>query len=612
MPGRTLRLTGFRAVLAVPLMREAGARGAIFLWRREPGLFSPDQVALVQTFARQAIIAIENARLFQEVRARNADLSEALEQQTATGEILRAIASSPTDIQPVLETVVRSAARFCAAPDVALLRVDGSVLRGAAAVGAFADVLRSGVGSIDALEIPATRASVTGRAVVDRRTVHVHDLAAESEREYPTGRELQRRFGHHTILATPLLREGMPLGVIALFRMEVNPFSDRQVELLRTFADQAVIAIENVRLFTELGDRNRDLTEALEQQTATSEILRVISQSQTDVQPVFDTIVAAASKLCGAASANVFTFDGELIQLAAFVNVNPEYVRALRSYYPKPPGRDTAVTRAIQTCAVAAIPDVDEDRDYSVELKSLGGGFRSILAVPLVREGRPIGGIAIGRLDPGPFSDSQVALLQTFADQAIIAIENVRLFTELGDRNRDLTEALEQQTATSEILRAISSSPTDVQPVFDIIGESAERLCNAEISVVSRVDGDLIRMVAVHGVTAEGREAIRRFFPDAVGRRNSDRALDPQAGRGACRRRARGSRLRRQGRGAGGPIPRLSRACRCSARARSSARSSSRVTSRGIFTDAQVQLLKTFADQAVIADRERAPVHRTR
>ena len=237
-------------------------------------------------------VATDDAR----VRALEMRLAEALEQQEATSEILRAIASSPTDIQPVLETVVRAAARFCGAPDVALLRVDGGVLRGAAAVGAFGEMLIRRSGGIEALEMPLTRESVSGRAAVERRSVHVHDLAAESEDEYPMGRELQRRLGHRTMLAVPLLREGVTVGVIDLFRTEVKPFSDKQVELLRTFADQAVIAIENVRLFTELGTRNRDLTVALEQQTATSEILRAISSSPTDVQPVFDIIGESAEK----------------------------------------------------------------------------------------------------------------------------------------------------------------------------------------------------------------------------------------------------------------------------------------------------------------------------
>jgi GAF domain-containing protein len=226
-------------------------------------ILRPDQVELVQTFARQAAIAIENVRLFNELGNRNRDLGQSLEQQEATSEILRAIAGSPTDIQPVLETVVRAAARFCGAPDVLLMRVDGDVLRGAAAVGSFADVLRARSGSIAGVEMALTRESVSGRAAVDRCTVHVHDLAAESESEYPVGRELQRRYGHRTLLAVPLLREGTTIGVLVLFRTEVNPFSDRQLQLTRTFADQAVIAIENVRLFMEVEARNRDLSEAL-------------------------------------------------------------------------------------------------------------------------------------------------------------------------------------------------------------------------------------------------------------------------------------------------------------------------------------------------------------
>jgi GAF domain-containing protein len=510
--------TGFRAALAVPLVREAGAYGAIFLWRREPGLFAPDQVALVQTFAQQAAIAIENVRLFKEVNARNGDLAEALEQQEATSEILRAIASSPTDIQPVLETVVRAAARFCGAPDVALLRVDGSVLRGAAAVGAFGEMLIHRSGGIEALEIPLTRESVSGRAAVERRSVHVHDLAAESEDEYPRGRELQRRLGHHTMLAMPLLREGATVGVIDLFRTEVKPFSEKQVELLRTFADQAVIAIENVRLFTELGTRNRDLTVALEQQTATSEILRAISSSPTDVQPVFDVIGENAERLCDADFSVVSKIDGELIQMVALHGMSAEGRASVGSHFPMRVDAETITARTIRRCAVVHIADVLADPDYESKDAALVSGYRSCLGVPMFREGQVTGSIFVARRKPGLFTDSQVQLLQTFADQAVIAIENVRLFTELERRNRDLTEALEQQTATSEILRVISQSPTDVQPVFDTIVAAAHKLCRASSANVFTFDGKLIHLAALVNVDAEYVDALRGFFPRAPGR----------------------------------------------------------------------------------------------
>jgi len=512
------RFTGFRAVLAVPLMREADAYGAIFLWRREPGLFAPDQVAVVQTFARQAAIAIANVRLFKELETRNHELIESLEQQEATSEILRAIARSPTDIQPVLETVVRAAARFCGAPDVALLRVDGNVLRGATAVGAFADALKLGVGSVDALEIPLTNESVSGRAAVQRRSLHIHDLAAESEDEFPKGRELQRLFGHRTILVTPLLREGVALGVIGLFRMVVEPFSDKQVELLKTFADQAVIAIENVRLFTELAARNHDLTEALEQQTATSEILRVISRSPTDVQPVFDIIAERAEKLCGADVAVVSSFDGVLIELAAIHGMVPEAVKIARTLFPMKINSQAITAGVIRSAAVVHIPDVLAEQSYELKDFARAAQYRGALGVPIVRSRRVIGSIFVGRATPGLFTDAQVQLLKTFADQAVIAIENVRLFKELQVRNHDLTEALEQQTATSEILRVISQSQTDAQPVFETIAEAAMKLCRAAAANVYTFDGDLIHLAALVNVNPEYGEALRRLFPRPPGR----------------------------------------------------------------------------------------------
>jgi signal transduction histidine kinase len=259
--------------------------------------------------------------------------------------------------------------------------------------------------------------------------------------------------------------------------------------LVKTFADQAVIAIENVRLFTALEGRNRDLTEALEQQTATSEILRVISQSQTDVQPVFDTIVAAAMKLCSASSANVFTFDGELIHLAAIVNVDPDYVEALRQFFPRPPSRATGVTRAIQTCSVVAIPDVIADSEYAHEIGDLsrGGSFRSVLAVPLIREESPIGAIAVGRDAPGPFPDGQVALLQTFADQAVIAIENVRLFKELEARTTELTQSVGELKALGEIGQAVSST-LDLATVLSTIVSRATQLTGMDGGAIYEYD----------------------------------------------------------------------------------------------------------------------------
>ncbi len=502
-----------KTVLSVPLLRQDTLVGVVTLWRREVRPFTDRQVALVETFADQAVIAIENVRLFNETK-------EALDQQTATAQILQAISSSPGDLRPVFDAVVRAAAQFCGASNVLIMRLDQGVLRGAAAVGPFADVLMRRAGSLEAIEIPVTKGTVAGRSVVECRTIHVHDLAAERKDEYPEGRELQRRFGHRTLVATPLLREGVPLGVIVLFRTEVKPFSDRQIALLQTFADQAVIAIENVRLFKELETRNRDLTEALEQQTATSDILRVISQSPTDVQPVFDTIAGAALKLCRATSANVFTYDGELVHLAAMVNLDPTYKEVMREIYPRPLSRDTTVLRAIQTRSVVVIPDVLEDEDYisALGVHSTSGGFRSVLAVPLMREGHAIGGIAVGRAESGSFPDTQVELLKTFADQAVIAIENVRLFNELENRNRDLTEALEQQTSTSDILRVISQSPTDVQPVFDTIAAAALKLCRASSGAVMTFDGELIHLAAVANLNPEGADAIRKVFPRPPGR----------------------------------------------------------------------------------------------
>jgi GAF domain-containing protein len=509
------RSQGWRANLGVPMLHDGKPIGAISVTRSQPGSFSPQDVELLQTFADQAVIAIENVRLFTELQQKNqaltqahAQVSEALEKQTATSEILGVIASSPTDLQPVLDAVVRSAARLCAAVDAAIFRVDGGSLRLVAHDGVIPPTMP--VGTL----VSIGRDSVNGRAVLDGRAIHVPDLQLAVD-EFPEGSANARRIGWRTTLVVPLMREHTVVGTIAVRRTEARPFSDTQIDLLTTFADQAAIAIENVRLFNELQQKNEALThardqisEALEQQTATSEILRVISSSPTDAQPVFDTITQSALSLCGAASSLLTTFDGELLHLAALANVRPEDAEFLSSRFPQRPDQGTPGGRAILTGAAVHIPDVRED-PYFRKLREAGQSTKvqSILTVPLVREGQPIGTLHVHK-EPGFFPERQIALLKTFANQAVIAIENVRLFNETK-------EALERQTATAEILRVISSSPTDVQPVFDAIVSSAVTLCGAILGAVYRREGDLVQLVGIDARYPEAA-AVRGMCPAPV------------------------------------------------------------------------------------------------
>jgi two-component system, NtrC family, sensor kinase len=403
-------------------------------------------------------------------------LSEALERETATSEILRVISSSPTDVQPVFAAVLRSAARLCDALDASIFQVDAGGLRLVAHGGP--------IPSHPVGEFPLIRGMTVGRAVLDRRTIHVPDVQAEAD-EYPEASAFARSYGFRTTLSVPLLRGTEAIGAIGIRRTEVRPFTDRQIELLETFADQAVIAIENVRLFNET-------REALEQQTATSEVLRVISSSPTDVQPVFDTIARKALDLCLAKTSTVFRFDGELVHLVAGHSLSPEGIESLRRVFPMPPGRGAAAARAVLSRAIVYIPDIREDPDFRLQAVAQAVAYRSVLAVPMLHEGTPIGVISVSGAKPAAFSQRQIDLLKTFADQAVIAIENVRLFNETK-------EALEQQTATAEILRVISSSPTDLQPVMDVVAASAARFCGATDASIWRLEGGLLRYVAQHG-----------------------------------------------------------------------------------------------------------------
>jgi GAF domain-containing protein len=587
------RANDYGCVLAVPMLRDGHPVGAITVGREAARPFPSEQIALLRTFAQQAVIAIENVRLFNETK-------EALERQTATSEILRVISSSPTDTQPVFDTIAANAAQLCAARDAQVLRVEGDVLR---LVSAYGSPSMPPVRSI-------SRGHAVGRAVIDRLTIHVRDMT-QAVRDFPETSAPQH--GVESVLAVPLLRNEVAVGVIRISRTQVQPFTEAQITLLQTFAAQAVVAIENVRLFTELQEKNRALTEAhatvteaLEQQTATSEILRVISSSPTDVQPTFEAIAASSRRLCEAAHGMVFRFDGDLIHLAAHDNLGTEQLDALRSVFPIRPGRGSVTARAILTRSLVHVRDRREDPE--LEYSALSAKFPNTLSVPLLREGVPLGAITVTRAEVARFSHRQIALLQTFADQAVIAIENVRLFTELQAKNQALTEAhaqvteaLEQQTATAEILRVISQSQTDVQPVFDTIVRSAARLCHAPVAGVFLIDGRMVHHLANYGTSPEALAVTRSWYPRPVemdstpGMAILTRSVvqvpdieDPSAlelvrqiGRGLGFRSSVGVPMLREGDAVGAII----------------------VNRRepGRFSDAEVELLKTFAAQAVIA-----------
>ena len=523
-----------------------------------------------------------------QLQTRDRELAEAQEQQRATSEILGVISRSPTDIQPVLDTVAKSAAHLCEAYDTSIFRLDGDRLRRVAHHGPIP------AGVIGEFTLPLVRGSFAGRSVLDGRIVHMADGQTESN-EFPEGSEMAQRLGFRGILIVPLLREGVAIGAITLRRTEARLFTERQVALLQTFADQAVIAIENVRLFTELEARNRDLI-------ATSEILQAISRSPTDVQPVFDAIVKSATRLCNGLFSAVYRYGGEVIHLVAHHNFSPAALAAAQRTFPMPPSRGGAVARAVLTCEVVHIADLRLDPEYAHQALARDLGFPSILAVPMLRDGMPIGAIAVAGAEAAPFSDTQIAVLKTFADQAVIAIENVRLFTELEARNRDLAESLEQQTATSEILRVLSSSPTDVQPVFDAITESAARLCGVADGWIVLTEGDTLRGVSAVGqlvgqLPVYNARRVPLTRESVIGRAILDRttiqiddlaaASEAEYPEGRALQRMLGHRTQLVT-----PLLRKGVAIGAILLARFEVR---------LFSERQIELLKTFADQAVIA-----------
>ena len=485
---------GHRTILSVPLLREEEAIGSLSIRRTEARPFTHRQIELVTTFADQAVIAIENVRLFDEVQARTRELSESLEQQTATSEVLSVISRSPGELEPVFQTMLEKATRICGARFGTLWLCEEDGLRVVSlhnAPPAFAEerlrnpVIRPGPGNLLA------------RAIQTKQAVQVADVATEEGSTVA----LAKLAGARTVLGVPLLKDNGVIGVLNVYRQEVRPFIDKQIELVQNFAKQAVIAIENTRLLSEL-------RESLQQQTATADVLKVISRSAFDLQTVLDTLIETAAKLCEARRGVILRREGDSYHGVAFYNASPELIDFI-TQHPIRPGRNTVTARVALERRTVHVPDLQADPEYAYALRDVDP-IRTELGVPMFRGDELVGVVILYKLEVQPFSEKQIELVTTFADQAVIAIENTRLLNELR-------ELLAQQTATSEVLQVISSSPGELDPVFEAMLSNATRLCEATYGILWLREGDAFRIAALEGpLMAEHwrKGALHRPSPD--------------------------------------------------------------------------------------------------